>query len=322
MKIALVHDSVANLAEFESLPEDSGAEYDDERTTAALLSAIRAGGHEAVDLILEEDFPQAIRRVGPDLVFNIAEGVRGSGRESIVPAWLDHLGIPYTGSDSLTLSLSLDKAMSKTFAQAHGIPTPAWRCVFDEAELEGLELKFPLFVKPNSEGSSMGIRHASRVTDPARLREQVRWILNDYQQGCLIEEFMPGGEFCVGILGDRDLQVLPVVEVRTPKGFYSYEDKSAHNKELICPADVRAELADRLREMGQRAFRAFRCRDLGRVDLKLDSEGTPLFLEINPLPGLSPYYSIFNKEAEAAGIGFEEMIARIIDSAVQRTTSG
>ena len=319
MKIALVHDAVAERDSAEALPEDHGAEYDDERTVAVLLGAIRSLGHEAVEMLLDEHFPQALRRVHPDLVFNIAEGIRGTGRESIVPAWLDHLGIPYTGSDPLTFAVTLDKAMAKTIARAHGIPTPAWRCVFDESELDGLRLEFPLFVKPNGEGSSMGIRRSSLVGDEGELRQRVRWVLQQYRQGCLVEEYMPGREFCVGILGNRELEILPIVEVRTSAGFYSYESKSVHDKELICPAQVPGRLADDMREMGRTSFREFRCRDLARLDVKLDAHGAPGFLEMNPLPGLSPYYSIFNVQARAAGIEFEELIRRIIANALERS---
>ena len=247
------------------------------------------------------------------------QGIRGTGRESIVPAWLDHLGIPYTGSDPLTFAVTLDKAMAKTIARAHGIPTPAWRCVFDESELDGLRLTFPLFVKPNGEGSSMGIRRSSLVGDEGELRQRVRWVLQQYRQGCLVEEYMPGREFCVGILGNRELEILPIVEVRTSAGFYSYESKSVHDKELICPAQVPGRLADDMREMGRTSFREFRCRDLARLDVKLDAHGAPGFLEMNPLPGLSPYYSIFNVQARAAGIEFEELIRRIIANALERS---
>jgi len=273
-------------------------------------------------MVLDEDFPRAVRRVGPELVFNIAEGVRGRGRESIVPAWLDQVGIPYTGSDPLTLSLTLDKAMAKTVAQAHGVATPAWRCVYDESGLEGLGLEFPLFVKPNGEGSSMGIRRSSLAVREDELRRQVRWVLRHYRQGCLVEEYMPGREFCVGLLGNGEPEILPIVEVRTGTGFYSYESKSVHDKELICPAELPRELAEHMRGMGRKLFREFRCRDLARLDLKLDARGVPRFLEMNPLPGLSPYYSIFTAQAEAAGMGFEELIGRIIASALERTESG
>jgi len=282
------------------------------------MRAIRACGHDCVAVVLSEGFPAEIRRADPELVFNIAEGIRGAGRESLVPAWLDHEGIPYTGSDALTLALTLDKATAKTIANAHGIPTPAWQYVCEEAELDHLPLGFPLFVKPNGEGSSMGIRAHSKVTCHEELRRQVNWVLRNYEQGCLVEEFAPGREFCVGMLGNRELEILPIIEVRTDADFYHYEDKSAHNKKLICPADIPGALADAMREMGRTAFRAFRCRDLARLDCKVDADGTPLFLEINPLPGLSPHHSIFNAQAEAGGIGFEGLIGRIINNALQR----
>jgi len=130
LKVALVYDVAANPGAAGTLPADHGAEYEDERTIAALLDAIRACGYESVGVVFDHSFARTIERLGPDVVFNVAEGLRGPARESIVPAWLDHIGIPYTGSDGLTMALTLDKAISKTVAQAHGVATPRWRLVF------------------------------------------------------------------------------------------------------------------------------------------------------------------------------------------------
>ena len=319
LNVVLVYDDPAVSPRAGDLPEDFGAEYEDRRTIDALLAAIAAGGHDAAALALDCDFPQKITALGPDLVFNIAEGVRGSARESLVPAWLDQLDIPYTGSDGLAMAISLDKALTKTLAMSAGVCTPAFRRIRDEAELSDVDLPFPLFVKPNAEGSSMGIHRASLVETPRALARQVRHVLRAYREDCLVEAFAPGREFCMAILGNDPAQPLPIAEVRTEAAFYAYEDKSQHQKELLCPADVPADMAEQMQAMAVAVFEALRCRDLARVDFKLDETGQPAFLEINPLPGLSPFYSIFPHQASVAGIGYEGLIGRIVEAARQRT---
>ena len=318
MRVVLVYDECVDPLSPGELPEDSGAEYEDPRTIEALLGAIGSGGHEAIGLALDEDLARNLLRLSPDLVFNIAEGVRGPARESIVPGWLDHLAMDYTGSDGLTLALSLDKALTKSLAAAHGVRTPAFWRVSGEAELAALDVPLPAFVKPNGEGSSMGITDSSRVETPEDLARQVRWVVQTYHQDCLVEEFAPGREFCVGLLGNASPQVLPIVEVRTDRDFYAYEDKRDHRKQLLCPAEIAPELAERMTEMAVAVFDVLGCRDLARVDFKLDNAGEPTFLETNPLPGLSPYYSIFPCQAEAGGYNYEQLIQRIIELAVLR----
>lgn len=322
MRVALAYDEPVEADPTSKLPEDYAAEFEDSRTIEALLKAIRACGHEAAGIVVSEEFPTRVRQYGPDLVFNIAEGLRGPARESIVPGWLDQLNICYTGSDGLTLALSLDKALTKTLAATRGVRTPVFQRVRNEADLAALDMPFPLFVKPNGEGSSMGIRRRSHVETPEALADQVDWVLRTYEEDCLVETFVPGREFCVGILANGGPECLPIAEIRAAGQFYSYEDKHEHRKQLICPADVPENLADEMRRMALMVFETLRCRDLARVDFKLDADGRPTFLEINPLPGLSPYYSIFPSQARASGISFEEMIGRIIEAARKRTGQG
>jgi len=159
------------------------------------------------------------------------------------------------------------------------------------------------------------------VETPEDLHRQVTWVLDNYAQDCLVEQFAPGREFCVGILGNEELRILPIVEVRSPGSFYSHEHKQQHRKELICPADLPEEIAAKARESSVMVYRMLRCRDFARADFKLDREGRPSFLEINPLPGLSPYYSIFTCQAQAAGMSHEELIGTIIELACRRSRS-
>lgn len=316
MKIALLYDDKDAVSA--GGPADAAAEYDNRDTIDSLLDAIRAGGNEAAELHLDDTLFDALKKIKPDLVFNIAEGIRGRCRESLGPAVLEHMDVPYTGSDGLTLALSLDKGLSKTIALSYQVPTPDFAVIENLADVEDICVDFPAFVKPNGEGSSMGIRKSSRVENERELKKQVAWILEEYNQPCLVEEFIPGREFCVGLLGNEPAEMLPVVEVTSPGGFYSYEYKSRHVKELTCPADIDKQLEEKLKKLGRSIYSIFKCRDFARIDFKLDADGKPLFLELNPLPGLSPEYSIYPHQAAAAGIGYEQLINRIIESAMRR----
>ncbi|MBS3763401.1 MAG: hypothetical protein KGZ25_08885 [Planctomycetes bacterium] len=318
MKIVLTCDAPASSEVKGHLPEDIGAEHDAKSTIRALTDALADNGHEVDVLRLTRDFPREIQQLDPDLVFNIAEGIRGRTREAIVPSWLDHLAIPYTGSDGLTLSLTLDKARAKEIVRGRGVRTPNFRRVSRLDQLSNSQLEFPLFVKPVGEGSSMGIRFSSRVNDPEELENQVTWVLEEYDQPCLVEEFAPGPEYCVGFLGNGNPKTLPIIEVKCEGSFYSYEHKNQHKKKLICPADISPNLTRRLIRMARRSFCAFDCRDLARVDLKIDAEGHPTFLEINPLPGLNPDFSIYPHQAEAGGIRYNTLIGQIVSLAAER----
>ncbi len=322
MKIILVYDDIGEFGQKSSGMVDCTAEFESPETIEALLAAMRTVGHEARGLPLGIDFPQRIHDLRPDLVFNIAEGIRGSGRESLVPAWLDHLDIPYTGSDALTLAVSLDKTLTKTLVAAHGVRTPAFRRITHQQDLADLSLHFPIFVKPNAQGTSMGIRRSSCVTTPAELEHQVTWVLANYDGDCLVEEYAPGREFYVAILGNTDPQILPVAEVNSEADFLSWEDKKpdhGYRVDLICPARIPTKLTEEMRDVALHIFRATNCRDLARVDFRMDQDGCPTFMEINPLPGLSPSSSMFTIQAEAAGWRYEELIGHIIELAVDRT---
>ncbi|HHY46042.1 MAG TPA: ATP-grasp domain-containing protein [Firmicutes bacterium] len=305
-------------------PEDVAAEYEEKATVSRIARALRRDGHKVVMIPYGPGLLSRVRRTHLDIVFNIAEGWSGRNREAHVPAILETCGIPYTGSDALTLSLALDKALAKTVVKASGIPTPRFMLVHDEAQVSKSKLAFPVFVKPAYEGSSKGIRDTCKVETYDDLKKQVSWILSTYREPVLVEEFLPGREFTVGILGNNeDLTVFPIMEVR-PKSevpaeafVYSYETKSKNLDRFLCPAPIPQDLTRRIRNIAVRAFRALGCRDMARVDIRLDSQGKPHFLEINPLPGLSSV-SLFPIAALAAGIGFDDLINRILALAAKR----
>lgn len=308
-------------------PEDQDAEYDSWNTVSALAEALSFGGLcRVMPLPVEADFAELVRRAGPDVVFNIAEGTAGRSRELIAPAVLELLGIPYTGSDPVALGIAMDKALAKSAVRAAGVPTPPSVVVSEVAELGRIadECPYPAFVKPLAEGSSKGVRGASRVDTPEQLARQVEWVLRTYNQPALVETFLPGREFSVGVLGNRRLRCLPVLEVRplvppdTPGGFvYCYHTKSRNLETFLCPAPVEGELERELTSHTQAVFRALSLRDVARVDFRLDGEGRPHFLEVNPLPGLSAA-SLLTAQAAAADLDLPALVAAIVAASASR----
>ena len=328
MRVAVVF----NLRREATAKGDAGAtagieaEYDTAGTVEAVLAAVRAAGHQAWPVEAVADCPERLRRDPPDLVFNLAEGMPAEGREAQVPAVCDLLGIPYTGSRVPALALCLDKALTKRVLLQQGIPSPGFTVVpVGEAPAPG-PLRLPLFVKPVREGSSMGVSPHSLVRDAAALAAQVAEIHAAYDQPALVEEFLSGREFTVGILGNDDPLVLPVTEIdygQVPPGYpavYSYQFKKEWdgNRFYPCPARLDPGLLARVRDTALAAYRAVRCLDVGRVDLRLDASGTPHVLEINPLPGLAPGFSDLPRQAEAAGMPYEALVAAILRHAQER----
>jgi D-alanine-D-alanine ligase len=325
-------------------PPDALAEYDSVETVQAIEEALLAGGHQVIPLEADETLLDTIRQAVPDICFNFAEGLRGDARESQVPALLEMLGIPYTGSGVLGHALSLDKGLAKRMWRDHGLPTAPFQ-VFQRGD-EPLDpaLAFPLFIKPAREGSGMGINGHSTVHDEVALREQVRWILQTYRQPALVEMFLPGREFTVGLIGntplpgkrrrnglvrrdERGFRVFPVLEIDTWQGaghgVYNVAAKSYYPGEagapaFFCPADIPVTLETDLKELAVAAFEAIGARDLARVDLRLGADGQPYLLEINTLPGLKPAYSDMCLVAEAAGMSYTDLINGILNLAAER----
>ncbi|MEW6047360.1 MAG: hypothetical protein AB1609_12915 [Bacillota bacterium] len=320
-------------------PEDAEAEYDSWSTVSALAETLSFGGAFRVLLMpVEADFPRLLERVKPDAVFNIAEGWGGRSREMLAPVALEMAGISYTGSDPVALGAAMDKSLAKMAAQAAGVPTAPWQVVADVEELRSLagECQFPAFVKPLAEGSSKGVRQSSRVDNVTQLAEQVEWVIRQYGQPALVEAFLPGREFSVGVIGNRRLRTLPVLEVRPlasgdgpagdgppqapspqPEFVYCFHTKSKNLERFLCPAPVDARLAEKLDAYTKAVFRALSLSDVARVDFRLDAAGEPRFLEVNPLPGLSAA-SLLTAQGEAAGLKLPRLVAAILLAAVSR----
>lgn len=316
----------------ETKPADYFSECDSEETINAIVSALKTKGHtvEAVDV----EYPNLLsyfRNNRADMVFNIAEGRRGKFRESEVPAVLDYLNIPYTGSGTFSMALALNKALTKKILKAENIPTPRFQLFSKGDEALNPDLKFPLIVKPNCEGSAKGINLSNVVNTSERLFEKVNEVMNNYQQQALVEEFIEGRELTVGILENGKTTILPVLEIdfstckNSGEYFYSWRMKEYQgNAEfgLIpafhCPAELDRRVEAQVKEMALKTHHAVGCFDISRTDIRLNKDNVPYVLEINPLPGLDPRESNFPIMAYAAGMKYEDLIEAILISASRR----
>lgn len=303
-------------------PLDANAEFDHPSTVQVICEAIASLGHEVVRIGNMDQLLGMLDRLSVDLVFNIAEGLRGRNREAQVPILLEFKGIPFVGSDALTLSLTLDKLMTKQILLAEGIPSPRFFEIAHSDSPLPPDLSFPLIVKPRHEGSSKGISDRSVVHSLSELKARAAWVVRTYRQPALVEEFIPGMEFTVAIIGNNPPEVFPVVQIqiegRTDLGdlFYTFS-RIASGAEYICPARIKGGLERRLKELALRTYQAVDCLDFGRVDIRVDRTGNPYVLEINPLPSLSTE-DVFMVVAKHLGLSYENMIGKILEAAAKR----
>ncbi|MCS7120023.1 MAG: ATP-grasp domain-containing protein [Nitrososphaerota archaeon] len=333
LKVGLTFNLKRKVRPDEGLPEDFFAEFDDETTVNAIAESLKRGGCRVTKIEADENAYSKIRRLKPHIVFNIAEGLRGESRESQVPAMLEMLGIPYTGSGPLTLAVALDKALTHRVLAASGVPSPNFQVFKSPYERLSRRLRFPLIVKPLAEGSSKGVRNSSLVKDDNSLRNQIAWVIKTYNQPAIVESFLPGREFTVALIGNKDPLVLPIVEILLEKlppdvsPIYSYEvkwvwDTPEKPLEIFkCPANISKTLEKRIKQIAVKTFKALNCRDLCRIDMRLDEQGEPHVLEVNPLPGLIPdpdAHSCFPEAARAAGFTYDELICTILWQALKR----
>lgn len=316
--------------------DDTFVEWDEPETIDAVARALSVFG-EVVRLEAIDDFPQRLARARVDLLFNMAEGVTGPSREAHVPAIAEFLGVPYTASDPLTLALALHKGRAKEVFAARGIPTAPYALVETEGDLSRLdELTYPVFLKPAWEGSSKGIAEANYVADAAAARRRARELLESYRQPVLAEEYLPGDEFTIAVLGNgTEARALPIIRYlfeTLPEGalpIMGYEAKwiwDAPGQQfdvLECPARVSTALSLQIADTALAAVRALGCRDWARVDVRLDAQGTPNVVEVNPLPGIIPNpddNSCFPCAARAAGMSYDALIQKVVQIAWRRIT--
>src|SRR5947207_8879491 len=305
---------------------DEEAEYDAPATIQAVREAIAASGHEVIDLEATADLPSLIETAKPDLVFNMAEGIKGRNRESQVPALLELLDIPYSGSDPAALNIALDKALAKKIVRQHGILTPNFFTMNTGKERLPRDLRFPLIVKPVAEGSSKRTHPTSVVENEGELREAAQKMIAKYDQPALVEDYIGGREFTVGMLGERRPKVLPLMEVvfldaSETRPVYSFEFKQDSSSKIRydVPAALEPTQLRGLERAARECFIALGCRDVARVDFRMDPQGKIYFLECNPLPGLTPGWSDLVLIAKAAGIEYNALIADILSAAIRRS---
>ncbi len=324
---------VSTQIEEKATSADTYAEWDTVETVNAVRDAL-ALRHSVTMIEADEDAYAKLHSQRPEIVFNIAEGQYGVSREAQIPAMLEMLNIPYTGSDALTLAVCLDKSRAKEILSYYKIPTPKFFVVDSLSDLSTLRPEFPCMVKPLSEGSSKGIFDASLVSSPAELQAQAEKVLVTYSQPVIVEEFLPGREFTVAMLGNgEDVRVLPIVEIKfdsLPKGvnpIYSFEakwiwDQASNPLQIFeCPARLTPSLNSATVKICRDAYKVLRCRDWSRIDVRLDKNGIPNIIEINPLPGILPKpedNSCYPKAARAAGMSYDEMLNCVLDEACKR----
>ena len=303
--------------------EEETAEFDRDETIDAIEAAVRREGHAAERIGNFQGLTTALSAGKRwDLVFNICEGMHGMGREALVPALLDAWRIPYTFSDPVVLAVSLHKAMTKRVVRDAGVATPDFAVVETAADIEAIRLPFPLFAKPLGEGTGKGVTPSSRILSREELRSVCGRLLAAFHQPVLVETFLPGREFTTGIVGTgAEATVIGTMEVifleKAEAHAYTYVNKE------YCDGKVRYELAvgreaEQCTELALKAWRALGARDAGRIDIRMDGNGVPSFIEVNPLAGLHPQHSDLPIICTMTGISFQELVHRILDSAGRR----
>jgi D-alanine-D-alanine ligase len=345
-RVALLANLKANAPKFDGMAEDQWDDLDSEKTINSLVTAIRAGGNYCEFFEGDITVIDNLAKYQPDICFNICEGHFGDAREAQIPALLEMLRIPYTGSKVMTLSLALDKPMTKRVLAYHELPTPAFQTFERVDEPLNEDMLFPLFVKPSREGTGMGVSGKSIVNNETELREQVSYTHERYKQPALVERFISGREVTVGVIGNligpvarrlptdeaapriqSGLRFFPPMEVN----LQPFEDSDivysnrlkvdlADQLDYICPASLDDEMVDELNWLTAAVFRVTGGLDVSRVDFRLDAEDNwkPNILEINPLPGLSPGVSDLVIEAAAEGVDHTYLVNMILDTALKR----
>ena len=311
------------------------AEFDSPETITAIRNALKAGGHMVFEIEADDKAYGILKRLKTkiDIVFNIAEGIFGDAREAQIPSICDLLQIPYTHSRTLVHALTLNKALTKKILSYHHIPTPKFQLFSSPHDQLDESLNFPLFLKPNAEGSSKGILNSNLVGNKTTFQKRLKALFNTYAEQVLAEEYMPGREFTVALLGNPP-RILPIVEQRFDSlpekymHFTSYEVKWIWEDTLSdmtiaydCPAHIPKILAKKIGDVSLAAFKSLECYDCARVDFRLDNNDQPAVLEINTLPGLMPAnlgVSYFPIAAQAGGLSYNQMILAIVEVAIKR----
>jgi D-alanine-D-alanine ligase len=322
MKVGLTYDLRQDYLSL-GMSEEDTAEFDRPDTIDAIENTLKALGYET-DRI--GHIRSLVNRLAQgqrwDLVFNIAEGLWGFGREAQIPALLEAYQIPYTFSDSLVLALTLHKGLTKHVIRDQGIPTPDFYVIEKEADIKHVHLAYPLFAKPVAEGTGKGVTARSVIQTKRELASVCKLLLDTYKQPVLIETFLPGREFTVGIVGTgEDARAVGALEVvllkNAEQDVYSYVNKEKC-EELVKYCLAEDDMAKAAADVAVASWRALGCRDAGRIDLRSDEKGQPHFIEVNPLAGIHPEHSDLPILCTKVGIPYKELIKSIMQSAEKR----
>ncbi|MDD5292258.1 MAG: ATP-grasp domain-containing protein [Candidatus Omnitrophica bacterium] len=304
---------------------DVHAEFDSQSTIDFVKAAIETAGYKVILIGNLNNLLKMLPDLKVDIIFNLCEGLGSRNREAQVPVILETFGIPYVGSDGLTMSLTLDKIMAKKIFASEKIPTPRYIGIDSLDDLINLDhMNFPMIVKLRHEGTSKGLSKKSVVYNHKELENQAKNLFSIYgTQPLLIEELIAGMEFTVPLIGNDPVEALPSVQVAIKNNvdlkdtIYTFDLVYDPGVEYICPSRIDKELEDKLRDLAVRTYKAVDCRDFGRVDFRVDHNNNPYVLEINPLPSLSPE-DAFNLSPQAAGYDYNKAISKIIDAAFKR----
>lgn len=305
-------------------PPDAEAEYDDIGTVMSIKGALEESGCAVTLFEADGRLTERLLAGRPDIVFNIAEGSAGRGREAQVPAILSYFGIPFAGSDETAMCVTLIKSLAKTILSAHKIRTPKFKVFMPGEPVTARGLPFPAFVKPDAEGSGKGITALSVARNARELRSAVTAAAEIYKQNILAEAFVEGREFTVGLLGNggetRVFEPMEIVFKAGGPNIYSYEVKQNFRDyvEYKCPPDISGEMSDGIKSAALSIYDILECRDFARIDFRMDRSGALFFIEINPLPGLAPGYSDYPMLAQFNGVGYNELIRAMLNAALAR----
>lgn len=321
MKIGLTYDLRSDYLK-EGYSMEETAEFDKESTIEGIEKAIQNAGHNTVRIGNAKALTILLLKGERwDMVFNISEGLYGEGRESLVPALLDNYKIPYVFSGPVTLGISLNKAFAKQIIKASNINTPEFYVVTNAEEAQNVDLHYPLFAKPISEGTGKGIDSRSKVNTKEELFDVCTNLIQKFNQAVLVEEYLPGREFTVGVLGTGKDAFVPgameIVYKNTTNNIYSYENKENY-EEIIDYIAVKGDVFNNCQNLALSVWKALNCFDGGRVDMKIDRNGEMSFIEVNPLAGLNPIISDLPILCKLNGMEYQEIINVILNSAIKR----
>lgn len=317
-RVGIAYNAKKNVA---SLGSGNEASNHNPETVAAMKNALEHGGYDVALLEVMEDLPSTLAQGDLDIVFNIAEGISGRGKEMQVPAILNYFDIPYTGSDETAMHIAMDKALAKSLLSTYQIDTPYFNIVDEDMTSSRNSLSFPAIAKPISEGSGRGITDSSVVSNYTELNTVLSDNITVYKQKMLVEEYIEGREFTVGILGNADdilvFTPMEIVFKNSEDSLYSYDVKNNYDKyvDYVCPPNLSIDMQEKIKATAKKIYKIIGCRDYARIDFRLAEDGRVYFLEANPLPGLVPGYSDLPMIAGFCGVDYDTLICRILETA-------